>query len=394
MTLNSVTMNLPTYPMEALAKIRQNLQEDGTKVFDFGTGDPRIPTWSAIRDAMSQSIPEVSQYPSINGSKELRDSIWGYCQRRFGISENEHLDMVPTNGSKEAVFHIALSLVGRAGGRKHIVYPNPGYPVYKSSIQFAGGIPYPVDLKASDSYMFKPWELPEEVQKDTAAVWINYPHNPTGATIDPESLQKIIKWCQDNDVILLSDDCYTDIYHASWDEGGERPIHPLNYSSKNILSFMSLSKRSGLTGYRSGFILGDKNLVKFVRKARANFGVATPLPIQAAASVAWQDDEHVVERRKTFTERLDYCFTRLNKLGLIHERPKAGFYLWCPLPEGEDDIEFCLALAEKGVITSPSQWLSEGSKGYMRLAMVPQMKDIETAMDIIEEFYKTRYKES
>ena len=132
--------------MEALAKIRQNLQEDGTKVFDFGTGDPRIPTWSAIRDAMSQSIPEVSQYPSINGSKELRDSIWGYCQRRFGISENEHLDMVPTNGSKEAVFHIALSLVGRAGGRKHIVYPNPGYPVYKSSIQFAGGIPYPVDL--------------------------------------------------------------------------------------------------------------------------------------------------------------------------------------------------------------------------------------------------------
>ena len=394
MTLNSVTMNLPTYPMEALAKIRQGLQEKGTRVFDFGTGDPRIPTWKPIRDAMTQAVPEISQYPSINGGPELRSSIWAYCKRRFELDEESGLDMIPTNGSKEAVFHIALSIVGRAGGRKHVVYPNPGYPVYKSSINFAGGIPYPVTLKEEDNYIFKPWELPEEVQNDTAAIWINYPHNPTGATINPESLKKIIDWCQERDVILLSDDCYTDIYHTSWDKSGERPIHPLSYSTKNILSFMSLSKRSGLTGYRSGFILGDPEIIKYVRKARANFGVATPLPIQAAANVAWQDDEHVIERRKAFSERLDYSFDRLNKIGLISERPKAGFYLWCPLPKGDDDIEFSLALAEKGVITSPSQWLSEGIKGYVRLAMVPNIEDIRDAMDIIEEFVTSRYKES
>ena len=184
--------------------------------------------------------------------------------------------MIPSNGSKEAVFHIALCIVGRAGGRKTIVYPNPGYPVYKSSIQFAGGTPYPVELKEEDSYEFKPWELPADVQKDTAAVWINYPHNPTGATITEDTLKKIISWCQDNNVVLLSDDCYTDIYDASWDQGDQRPIHPLSYGSQNILSFMSLSKRSGLTGYRSGFIIGDQGLMKSLRKARANFGLQLP----------------------------------------------------------------------------------------------------------------------
>ena len=134
--------------------------------------------------------------------------------------------------------------------------------------------------------------------------------------------------------------------------------------------------------------------MKSLRKARANFGVATPLPIQAAATVAWSDDNHVMERRKIFSERIDYAFARLNKIGLIRERPAAGFYLWCRLPDGTNDIDFCLELAEKGVITSPSQWLSEGIQGYIRLAMVPNLKDIEKAMDIIEEFYKSKFKES
>ncbi|SMF46318.1 pyridoxal phosphate-dependent aminotransferase [Pseudobacteriovorax antillogorgiicola] len=391
MTLNDVTMNLPTYPMEALAKIRQDLVDAGTRVFDFGTGDPRIPTWAPIKQAMKDSIPEISQYPSINGSPELRKSIWGYCERRFSYQESDDLDLIPTNGSKEAVFHIALSLVGRAGGRKSILYPNPGYPVYKSSILFSGGTPVPINLDADDGFKIKPWDLPESVQADAAALWINYPHNPTGSTADEGYLKEIIAWCQKRDVILLSDDCYTDIYHSSWDNSGERPHHILKYGHKNILSFMSLSKRSGLTGYRSGFILGDRKLIGSIRKARANFGVGTPLPIQAAATVAWNDDEHVAERRKIFTERLDYCFERLQKMNMIQDRPQAGFYLWCPLREDDDDITFSLDLAKHGVITSPSQWLSEGIKGYVRLAMVPDQQDLKPAMDIMETFVTKRY---
>lgn len=388
--LNDITLNIPAYPMEELAKIRTELKARNVEVFDYGTGDPQIPTWKPIRDALTSSVPAISQYPSLRGCPELRESIWDYCRRRFGVEQGSDLDIIPTNGSKEAVFHIALSLVGR-GAKDHIIYPNPGYPVYRSSTMFARGVPVPVDLKESDNYIIKPWELPEEVQKRAAALWINYPHNPTGALISRQQLEDIQSWCHENDVILLSDDCYTDIYDSEWDHSGERLAHILEIGMEKSLSFMSLSKRSGLTGYRSGFIIGDKRLVDLVAKARANFGVATPLPIQMAAATAWRDDEHVADRRAIFSERMDFAFASLKAMGLVEQKPQAGFYIWCRLPEGDDDIDFCLSLAREGVICSPSQWLGDGIKGYFRLALVPDLELIKKSMVIIKNFVTTRY---
>ncbi|MFW7382069.1 MAG: pyridoxal phosphate-dependent aminotransferase [Oligoflexus sp.] len=383
MDFNDVTNQLKPYPMEELAVIRQNLVSAGQKVYDFGTGDPLIPTWQPIMQALKDSITAISQYPSIKGNAELRQSFWGYCQRRFQLTAEKGLDILPSNGSKEAVFHVALSLIGRAGGRNIIMYPNPGYPVYRSSALFAGGIPQPIDLKEEDGFLIKPWDQPRAVQKQTAALWINYPHNPTGAMIDRAHLEKIIDWCHENNVILLSDDCYIDIYDPSLDQAGQRPLNPLEISQSKIVSFMSLSKRSGITGYRSGFMLGDKDLILGMQRARANFGVGTPQFIQQASVVAWQDDSHVLERRKIFAERMAIAYDHMADLKLIDEKPSATFYLWCRVPDQGDDIAFCKDLAKHGVIASPSQWLSEGIRGYFRLALVPELEDIEAAMKII-----------
>ncbi len=388
--LNDITLNLPAYPMEELAKIRTKLKAQNVDVYDFGTGDPQVPTWEPIRESLKNAVPAISQYPSIRGCDELRDAIWGYCNRRFGINKRDDIDILPTNGSKEAVFHIALSLVGR-GSKDHILFPNPGYPVYRSSALFARGIPVPVDLKESEGYIIQPWKLPAQIQKRATALWINYPHNPTGALINREQLEKIQSWCHKNDVILLTDDCYTDIYDSSWEGTGNRPVHILEIGMEKTLSFMSLSKRSGLTGYRSGFIIGDKQLIELVTKARANFGVATPLPIQKAATTAWQDDSHVERRRKIFSERMDVAFIRLHEMGLVDQKPQAGFYIWCRLPHNDDDVDFCLSLAKQGVICSPSQWLGDGVKGYVRFALVPELELIETAMSITKDFVTKRY---
>jgi len=386
MHFNDTTNQLKPYPMEELTVIRQTLISEGKKVFDFGTGDPQIPTWRPIVDALKSAISAVSQYPSVKGSPEFRQAFWSYCERRFQLTAEKGLDILPSNGSKEAIFHIALSLVGRAGGRKIIMYPNPGYPVYRSSALFAGGIPHPIDLKEDDDFLIKPWEQPRSVQQQTAALWINYPHNPTGAMINRPHLEKIIDWCHENKVILLSDDCYIDIYDPKLDQMGQRPINPLEISQSGIISFMSLSKRSGVTGYRSGFMLGAKDLIQGMQRARANFGVGTPQFIQQASVVAWQDDSHVLERRNIFAERMDLAYKHMSELGLIKQKPLATFYLWCRVPKNGDDIEFCKGLAQHGVIASPSQWLSEGIRGYFRLALVPSLPEIEEAMQIIRKY--------
>ena len=383
MSFNNVVSQLKPYPMEELAVIRQQLVQEGKSVFDFGTGDPRLPVWEPIRQAMIQNVPTISQYPSVKGEPKLIAAIQSYLERRFQLQKPDDLLVLPTGGSKEAIFHMALCIVGRAGGRRRIAYPTPGYPVYRSSTLFAGGIPHPIELKEDNGYRIEPWNLPSQIQKELAAIWINYPHNPTGTALNRGDLENIIDWCQQTDTLLLSDDCYIDIYNPDWDRQGKQPLNPLEISERGIISFMSLSKRSGLTGYRSGFMLGESSLMRPLLRARANFGVGTPSFIQEAAAKAWLDDQHVIDRRKTFFERLTYAYNCLNDLGLIRQKPETTFYLWAQTPDKRDDIEFCKELATKGVIASPSQWLSEGTTGYFRLAMVPDIEDIKTAMDIL-----------
>lgn len=383
--LNAQTESLAPYPMEELARIKRELLAKGNQVFNFGTGDPTIPVWGAITDAIKAGVTPLSQYPSILGLPELQQAHENYLKRRFGLKLGEDIMILPTRGSKEAVFHIALSLVGRAGGRKHIIYPDPGYPVYRSSTIFAGGIPYPFQLKEEQSYLLPAWNLPKQIIKDTAAIWVNYPHNPTGAIADTSYWQKLVDWAHENDIILLSDDCYADIYDESLELP---PINPLSISSDRVLSFMSLSKRSGLTGYRAGFIAGDSRILKNHVRARANFGLANPAHIQRGSVIAWNDDTHVAERRSTFTKRIDALAPFLIEKGLLRQKPQATFYLWCQVPKKyqASDIEFCLELANKGIIASPSSWLSEKVNGYFRLALVPSLNEIEATKDILNDF--------
>ena len=163
---------------------------------------------------------------------------------------------------------------------------------------------------------------------------------------------------------------------------------PLQLSSDRVLTFMSLSKRSGMTGYRAGFVAGDHDIIKAFLRARANFGVGQPEFVQKAAVVAWDDDEHVHERRKIFTSRIKVAAPVFQNLGMLSEVPKAAFYLWVKIPRafGTGDVQFALGLAERGVICSPSSWLSESIKGYARFALVPDVEPTLAALDIIKDY--------
>lgn len=392
-SLNKLTKELRPYPTESLNKIKADLVAAGKKIYDFGTGDPKIATDSLILEALHQAIPKISQYPSVRGTKALKDSQFNYLKRHFKLADPEKIDLLPSAGSKEAIFHIALCLADGDASKNFLIYPDPGYPVYRSSALFSGLIPFPVEINEANAYRLEPWKLAKEVQSQAKAIWVNYPHNPTGAMVDNEYWEKLVAWGQENNCFILSDDCYIDIYDPSFDDPKNAALKPrciLEFGTEGILSFHSLSKRSGLTGFRSGFIAGDKTLMTKLAEARANMGVASPPFVQDASVVAWNDDRHVVERRKIFHERLKLAGQFVLDLGLIDEIPRSTFYLWCRVPDSynKDDLRFCLELASKGVIASPSQWLSEGIKGYFRLALVPELDDIKSALAIIKEFVK------
>jgi succinyldiaminopimelate transaminase len=361
--VNDFTSTLAPYPMEELARIKKEVRGRGQRVFDFGTGDPTIPTWKPIMEALKGNVAEVSQYPTIIGGEELRTAQVNYLKRRVGLAESPDWTVIPTRGSKEAIFHIALSLVGRCGGKKKILYPDPGYPVYRSSAIFAGGIPTPVRLLPDNGFLFEPWKISKSITSGAAAIWVNYPHNPTGACAPKSYWEKLIDWCHETDTILLSDDCYLDIYSTELDaQAGidHLPICPLGISTDRVLTFMSLSKRSGMTGYRAGLIAGDVRILAPHIRARANFGLGMPEFIQKAAICAWNDDDHVRNRRKIFNERIDAASAPLIDMGLLSEKPEATFYLWCKIPQsfGTDDVTYCLSLAKQGVLCSPPSSLS------------------------------------
>ncbi len=390
--VNDVTYSLKPYPMEELKRIKNDLISNGAQVYDFGTGDPKIPTKKFIIDKLRGSIPQVSQYPSIKGTPSLREAQLGYMERRFGLAKDDGWDILPTRGSKEAIFHLALCLVGRQNKRT-IILPDPGYPVYMSSVKFAGGIPHPVTLDKSNGYLLEPWKIDKDVISDCAAIWINYPYNPTGATAPNEYLKKVIEFCKKHDIVLLSDDCYNDIYDQSFDEKlksgiDKRPPSPIFLSQEKVLTVMSLSKRSGMTGYRSGFLAGDSKIISLLTRARANMGLGNNDFISEASAAAWADDQHVLERRKIFTERMNLAFEILKEAKMIEKKPEAGFYLWCKIPDKytNDDVRFAKELAERGVICSPSSWLSINSKGYVRFALVPELEDIKTALNIVKDY--------
>src|SRR5947208_2423984 len=293
----------------ALDQAKEDLAKRGGPIFDFGVGDPNEPTPEFIRQALIAALDPVSQYPTVVGQRRLRQAIAGWAQRRLDVTLDPETQVLPASGSKEAIFHLPLALVGADDKRRRIVYPSPSYPVYEGSALYAQCIAQPVALSEDNGYRLELEALEPQLLRETCIAWINYPHNPTGASVDLDYLRRQVLTAQEYDILLCADDCYLDLYFAD----GAPPPSVLQVTQTGVLSVGSLSKRSGMTGYRSGYIAGDAQVITSLKRARPNFGVASPNFVQAAATAAWSDDAHVAERRAIFAAKRDRLAAFLTK---------------------------------------------------------------------------------
>ncbi|CAN5867160.1 LL-diaminopimelate aminotransferase [soil metagenome] len=359
------------YPLLKMDERRRELESRGAELFDFGTGDPREPTDPRIREALADGISTTSQYPSATGKSELREAFCGWSERRHGVTLDPETNVLPAAGSKEAIFHAPLAFLHPSHERRGVAYGTPGYPVYERGTLFAGGEALPVELTKEDGFL-----LPvEKVDPErTRAIWINYPHNPTGATATYEYREQVAEFCRKHDILLFSDECYNDVY------SGEPPPSILEITKERTLAFCSLSKRSGMTGYRSAMMAGDPALISALRKLRPSVGVASPSFVQDAAVAAWNDDRHVEIRQRIFGEKRELFLEFFERVGLEVVPTDAGFYLWIAVPGGDDDA-YAGKLMEKGIVVAPGRAFGAGGEGYVRVALVPGLDECRRAIE-------------
>ena len=373
--MNERLQNLPTYPMVQLAAWSQEILDRGLALLDFGTGDPREPTPQILRQAMIDGLDEVSQYPPTPGTKGLRDAVCGYLQRRFRLAFDPEEEVVATYGSKEALFHLPMTFVHQGSPRDVVIYGEPAYPVYRIGALFANAEPHAVILGPDNGYQLDPDALPDGLLERTAMVFLNYPHNPSGYKLRDELYERWVEVRKQHGFVLVSDECYADLNYE-----GEMPKSLLEFGREGCLAVHSLSKRSGMTGYRSGFVAGDAKLIATYRRFRASMGTAPQSFVQAAAQLAWTEEQHVRDRLGVFAEKRDELVAMAAARGLKVHGSEAGLYLWLEIPQAcESDVAYAALCREQGILVAPGSFFGAGQERFVRLALVPTLAQCRDA---------------
>jgi len=381
---NDFLSKLPAYSMLRNDQRKHMLKASDKKIYDFGTGDPQEPTAPFIRHALTDGLTHISQYPASLGKPALRQACAQWAHKRFGVTLDPTRQLIVSNGSKEAIFHTPHLLLNATSPRRTVAFPDPGYPVYRSGTVLAGGEPLPIVLNAQN-YALQPHDIPEDQIPNLVALWVNYPHNPTGATIRKEHAQNLYHWARQHNVILLSDECYVDTYEP----GSTPPLSFLEVAADdkflNLVCFFTLSKRSGMTGYRSGFVAGDERLIQIFSKYRPHAGLGTPDFIQSAAIAAWQDTGHVTERNEIFAKKRILVQNFLKTHGFEHLSSTATFFIWAQVPQGFTSGEdYAQHLAETcGIVVTPGDALGGPSCApWFRMALVPSVEETEECLKL------------
>lgn len=367
--MNSRLDKLPVHPTLRLEERKTELSARGVRVFDFGTGDPPEPMPEFVRRAMVSSIPDISGYPPGAGTAELRAACADYMLERFGVAVDPEREILATSGSKEAIFHLPMVLLDPDSERNVVIYGDPGYVAFRIGTCFADGVDHPVPLTAEKRYLLDPRDVPGDVLARTRIVFLNYPHNPTGQDMPGESFERWVAARDEHGFTIVADECYCDLY------ANEPPRSLLEFGREGCIAIHTLSKRSGMTGFLTGFMAGDPELLALLRRFRAGMGVSSPVWTQAAAAVAWRETTHVEQRRALFAERRAIMVKLLESRGLTIYPGNALLFLWVEVPAGETDASYTEKLFEAGILVAPGSFFGPGQERFIRLALVPSAQD-------------------
>jgi succinyldiaminopimelate transaminase len=368
-----------TYPFVKLEQAKRRLAAQGVELIDFGKGDPMEATDPAIRRALVEGLAERMGYPLAEGLPELRAAIAAWCARRFGVELDPDTEIVPTYGSKEAIFLLAQIVVDRDSEKRLVLTTEPGYPVPDRGAAFAGAEVERLPLLEENAFLPDLDVVEDDTWTRAAIVWVNYPNNPTGAVAPLRFLERLADLSVEHDFLLAADEAYTELWFD------EQPHSALEIRARgNVAVFNTLSKRSSMTGYRSGFVAAGAELIAALKQFRPSVGTAPQEFVQRASIVAWSDEDHVERTRQLYRQKRDILLPVLRRKGIHVAGSVATMYLWLGVPGDRSSEDFAATLLEHRLIVSPGSFFGTGGEGYWRMALVPTAEECTRAAEILD----------
>jgi len=395
--MNPDLNRLQPYPFQKLAALfREVTPNQVYRPISLSIGEPKHATPQFIKDALTANLDGLANYPTTAGSDALRNAIANWLAKRYGIPlPDAKTQVLPVNGSREALFAFAQTVIDRSKNDPVVVCPNPFYQIYEGAALLAGATPYFLNTLPQDDYALNFTQLPEAVWQRAQLVYVCSPGNPTGHVMPLEEWQTLFEMSDRYGFVIASDECYSEIYF-----GENKPLGALQAAQqlgrsdyRNLVVFSSLSKRSNVPGMRSGFVAGDAAIIAKFTLYRTYHGSAMNPAIQAASIAAWNDEAHVAENRRLYAEK----FARV--VGLLQpvlpiRLPDASFYLWIRTPIA--DTAFAQALyRDYNVTVLPGSYLARTAQGvnpgenFVRLALVANTEETVEAARRIAKFVST-----
>jgi LL-diaminopimelate aminotransferase len=371
---------LPPYLFGEIDKKKKAAIAAGRDVINLGVGDPDHPTPEAIIRSLQHHVenPAFHQYALDQGSPELRRSIAAFCKRRYGINLDPETEVLVLIGSKEGLAHLPLAVINP--GEISLV-PDPCYPVYRSSSTFAGGDVYTMPLESRLGFLPDLEAIPADVFARARLMFLNYPNNPTGATVDRSFFERVVKLARANSFVVAHDAAYNEMYY----EKAPPSILEISGAKDVAIEFHSLSKTFNMTGWRIGFAIGGANLVAALGQVKANTDSGVFTAIQFAGMTAL-DEYHKLGPpiRVLYEERRDAFMGALRRIGWQVTTPGATFYVWIPCPVGYTSAELCARLLdEASVVTTPGIGFGRTADGYIRAALTVETPRLLEAVERI-----------
>jgi N-succinyldiaminopimelate aminotransferase len=384
---------LQPYPFERLRQLQAGVRPNPTlSPISLGLGEPRHPAPEVVLQALRGNLSGLSHYPATAGAPELRAAIAGWLKRRYGLSLDPDAQLLPCNGSREALFAIAQTVVDASRPGAIVVAPNPFYQIYEGAALLAGAQLAFANSDPARNFAAD-WEaIPRDTWARTQLVYVCSPGNPSGAVMPLSEWQRLFALSDEFGFVIASDECYSEIYLDQPPLSGLQAAVALGRSDfRRLIAFTSLSKRSSVPGLRSGFVAGDAALIKAFLLYRTYHGSAMSPVVQLASKAAWDDEAHVRDNRAAYQAKFRAVLPLLQDV-LDVQAPDAGFYLWAGVA-GSDDVGFTKALlAQCAVQVLPGSLLARDSGGLnpgagrVRLALVAELDACVEAAQRIRSF--------
>jgi len=373
---------LPPYLFAQLDKTKRKLKEKGKEIIDLSIGDPDIPTPEPViyRLIEASKNPVNHRYPSYEGLLSFREEVRKWYLNRFDVSLDPDGEILTLIGSKEGIAHISLGLLNPGD---IALIPEPAYPVYQAGVIFANARPYYISLKEDRGFLPSLEEIDPEVASRAKLMWINYPNNPTGAIVKDDFFQKVVRFAKKFNIIVCHDLAYSEISY----DGYKAPSLLQVEGAKEIgVEFHSLSKSFNMTGWRIGFVVGNKELINILRQVKTNVDSGVFQAVQEAGIEALKLGEKLTEKIKNiYRKRRDLFVEGLRKLGWKVNMPLATFYLWIRIPGGKSSIEFTQYLLEEcGIMVTPGVGFGPSGEGYIRIALTVNEEKLKEALNRLE----------